>query len=457
MDLTQVMNTDMVFSIATMDDILARYSVKAKGSTSTTNKTPATVKTTMSTLRQAYARVHGTKPDGDFGDLTWLTVANLRKPGKYPAARPLFEGAAHPDATETMRVPLEAASVRKNLENFRSALYAANKHLATVDMADSDLEKLNKRYDQAYQAFGELSVKLLGSEQIRLATREPSQRQQSKWVSWPVLKQLRGAVVQSLESTFREAPDTMSVTEHKKLQRSMQFLMSTLIPPMRNDFAGLRFIGPQEEDIETLRASNSPNYILVKDDNTMEIVINRYKTDGRSQSMEYNPDDSDFAINTEATKRFPLVANATLTKFGFDPVRLSSLLLNCYTLQQGLLGGQNPHNLLFFELKRDGQVQTMTSEGMSTRMSRITQRLTATPGEPDSGQTLGTTMFRTIFLSWFNERKPTQAQRQTIAEHMMHSVQTQLNTYSKTVRKRRARTLEGGGKRPRVTAKNMRI
>jgi hypothetical protein len=49
-------------------------------------------------------------------------------------------------------------------------------------------------------------------------------------------------------------------------------------------------------------------------------------------------------------------------------------------------------------------------------------------------------------------------QRELIADWMMHSVQTQLNTYSKTAPKRGARTLEGGGKkRHRVTAKNMRI
>ena len=455
MDLTQVMNTELTFSTTTMEDILARYSVKAKGSTSTTNKTPASVKTTMSALRQAYARVHGAKPDGDFGDLTWLTLENLKKPGKYPTARPLFQGAAHPDATDTMRVPLEASSVRKNLENYRSALYAANKHLGTIEMADSDRDKLNKRYDEAYQAFGVLSLSLLEAEQDRMATREPSQRQQSKWVSWPMIKQLRATVVQSLESTFREAPEALGVADNKKLQRSMQFVLSTLIPPVRNNFAGLRFISAQEENIETLRESDSPNYILVKDDSSLELVINRYKTDERSQSMEYNPDESDFAVDTEATKRFPLVGNATLTKYGFDPVKLSSLLLNYFSLQQKLMGDLNPHNLLFFELKRDQQVQTMTAEGMSTRMTRITKRLTATPDAP--GQSLGTTMIRTTFVSWFNEKSPTMKERKTLAEHMMHSVQTQLNTYSKTIKKRPARAQKGGGKRHRVTAKNMRI
>ena len=86
MDASQVMNPKITFSKTTLEDILARYSVKAEGSASTTNKTPASVKTALSTLRQAYARVHGDKSD-DSGDLTWLTMANLKKPSKFASRR----------------------------------------------------------------------------------------------------------------------------------------------------------------------------------------------------------------------------------------------------------------------------------------------------------------------------------------------------------------------------------
>eukprot|EP01043_Picozoa_sp_COSAG02_P090014 COSAG02_NODE_26922_length_621_cov_0.739464_1_plen_144_part_10 len=127
MDLTQIVNTEIDFSKATLEDILARYSVKAKGTTSTTNKTPASVRTALSALRQAYARVHGNKQD-TYGDLTWLTVANMKKPGKFVTARPLFDGAAHPDATPAMSLVLEPETVRRNFENFRSVLYAASQH-----------------------------------------------------------------------------------------------------------------------------------------------------------------------------------------------------------------------------------------------------------------------------------------------------------------------------------------
>jgi hypothetical protein len=451
MDLSQITNTDISFSLATMEDILARYNAQTEGSTSTANKTPASVKTAISALRQAYARVHGDKPDV-FGDLTWLTLDRLKKPSKFATARPLFQGAQHPSASETMSVPLEAATLRKNVQNFRSILYSASQHLKTINMADSDRNALQKKYSTAYAEFGKLAAELKLAEEKRVATREPSQRQQSKWVSWPELKKLEKTVVQSLDATFRSAPTTMNVSANKRMQRSLQFVMYTLLPPVRGgNYAGLRFIAPDQETMEVLSETNSPNYIVVQDDGSMELVFNKYKMDGRSKAMDYDPD-TDFAINTDATKRFPLVANATLTKFGFDPVKLGALLANYRSLQQSLLGDKNPHELVFFELKRGDRPTVLVSpEGLSTRMARVTQRLT--------GQTLGATMLRTIFVSWLNDRKPkpTMPQREVIAEWMMHGVQTQLGTYTKSTQKRTPRTLEGSGKRRRVTVKNMRI
>jgi hypothetical protein len=451
MDLTQIVNTNIQFSTATVQDILARYSVKAGDTTSTTNKTPASVRTALSSLRQAYARVFGTKPDS-FGDLKWLTVANLKKPGKFPTARPLFEGSQFPGATETMSVPLEPSTVRKNLENFRSVLYAASQHLKTVSMADTDRDRLLEHYKDAYQEFGKLSAELMEAELKRLATHEPSQRQQSKWVSWPELKKVEKTVIQSLDQTFRSAPATMNTTENKRMQRSIQFLMYTLLPPVRGgDYAGLRFITPEQETVEELAESKSPNYIVVQDDGSMELVINRYKMDSRSKAMDYDPE-RDFDINTDATRRFPLVANATLSKFGFDPVKLAVLIANYRSLQQSLMGERNPHEYLFFEIKRGASVVPVSAEGLSTRMARVTERL--------FGQTLGATMFRSMFVSWLQSKKPSMAAREMMAERMFHSVRTQQGVYTKGTivpPKRPPSSQQGSGKRRRVTVKNMRI
>ena len=64
MDLSQLVNSNVSFSKTTLEDIVARYSVKAKSSTSTNNKPPASVRTTLSALGQAYARVHGSRTEG---------------------------------------------------------------------------------------------------------------------------------------------------------------------------------------------------------------------------------------------------------------------------------------------------------------------------------------------------------------------------------------------------------
>ena len=114
------------------------------------------------------------------------------------------------------------------------------------------------------------------------------------------------------------------------------------------------------------------------------------------------------------------------------------------------MGDKNPYDLVFFEMKRDQSVASMTAEGMSTRISRITQRLTS--------QTLGSTMFRTIFLSWFHNKKPSMPEREAIADRIMHNVKTQLGTYSKHAQKRSPRTLEGSGvKKQKITVKTMQI
>jgi hypothetical protein len=87
MDLSQLVNPKVTFSKATLEDIIARYNVKNKDSTATVNKTPQSVRTTLSALSHAYARIHGERPDEDHGDLLWLTLDNLKQPSKYDKAR----------------------------------------------------------------------------------------------------------------------------------------------------------------------------------------------------------------------------------------------------------------------------------------------------------------------------------------------------------------------------------
>eukprot|EP01046_Picozoa_sp_COSAG06_P091268 COSAG06_NODE_37552_length_434_cov_0.525373_1_plen_72_part_01 len=66
----------VVISTQTLSDSIARHSIKSNpASTSTNNNVPKTVITTTSAIVSAYRRIHGTNPpDGNLGDMTWLTL-----------------------------------------------------------------------------------------------------------------------------------------------------------------------------------------------------------------------------------------------------------------------------------------------------------------------------------------------------------------------------------------------
>ena len=112
-------------------------------------------------------------------------------------------------------------------------------------------------------------------------------------------------VVQYLDNLQRTPPTSMSIFELKKMQWAMQFCLYMLIPPVRNNYAGLRFVTPAQETEDELTASNSPNYILVKGDGSMELVFNKYKIDGRSAAVDYDPM-VDFRLDGPTTRRLPL-------------------------------------------------------------------------------------------------------------------------------------------------------
>ena len=105
-------------------------------------------------------------PLGDIDHLT--TLPNLQKPSKALNVRPLFEGTANPQASDSMQVPLEVTTLRKNLENYRLVLYAAAKHLKTVQLDNSERSTVTKKYNDAYKEIGTLSAKLMDDETKRL-------------------------------------------------------------------------------------------------------------------------------------------------------------------------------------------------------------------------------------------------------------------------------------------------
>ena len=80
----------------------------------------------------------------------------------------------------------------------------------------------------------------------------------------------------------------MNVTANKKLQRAVQFALHTMIPPLRNNFANLRFITQSNETMDVLQETDSPNYIVVDENGRLTLVINKYKIDRRSQAVDFD-------------------------------------------------------------------------------------------------------------------------------------------------------------------------
>jgi hypothetical protein len=404
----------MDLSRATLRDIVQRYKVRQEGdSASTVNKTDATVRTVLSTLSQQYERHTGVRNSDTFGDLTWLTPQSLKQVSKSPRLRPLHADTHHPQASAAKQVPLEESTLRRMMENFRQVLFALVKHLP-----DSALVK---QWSAAYEQFGAAADAIKRVEARKLLSREPSNHQAARWVPWPDIHAKALAVFQAASQMY----DTVGIQEKravpwKQLQKAIQLAFHVLLPPMRNDLQNLRFVVGQVRDDE-LREARSPNYIHVRDDGSMALVLNRYKTDRRSAEAAYDPASGDFVLSTDRTRTYELVPDAVLSKYGFSPVYLHWLLTHYKRALDELFAEANPKRYLFFNVK--GDLAPIRADGLAKRVGRMMTRLT---GKPIQAQ-----MFRTLFLSWFDSQRPSMSEREHVARWMQHSVERQMDTYAK--------------------------
>ena len=152
----------------------------------------------------------------------------------------------------------------------------------------------------------------------------------------------------------------------------------------------------------------------------MTFVLNAFKNDRRSDAAAYNPADGDFMLNHERTERFELVGDRVLAKYGFAPERLAGML----TVYRGRLTLEtNPHEYLFFNPASRSTVSALDKESLSKRLGRLMGELT--------GKIVQSQMFRTLFLSWFDTKRPSMKDRKHLARWMMHTVEKQMDTYSK--------------------------
>jgi hypothetical protein len=240
----------------------------------------------------------------------------------------------------------------------------------------------------------------------QLLSREPSKHQEARWVPWP-----------DIQSKFAERLQAFGDDSLAGKQKTLQMAFYVLLPPTRNDLANVRFVTDESE--ESLRAAKSPNYIVVSDDGEMTFVMNAFKNDGRSDAAEYNPDEGDFMLNHDKTERFPLEADRILAKYGFAPERLADMLAQ---YRAELSQETNPNEYLFYKTTA-GTAVPLSKDALGKRMGRLMHDLT--------DKTVQSQMFRTLFLSWLDTKRPSMADRKHLAKWMMHSVEKQMGTYSK--------------------------
>ena len=303
---------------------------------------PKTILTIMSNLTTCHAHIHGDSETKTiyFRDLTYLTLNNLKhtesKSTKYKA---LYKECCTGTQTKVLQSP-------KNLiDSCRSVLYSVTKHLRTLDNAD-DFKDLDDKYTVALRALTTEFGRLQEENELRQLTRARTVREEKSWVDWDALCTRMLAAIAFIERALTGQNDDINerrIPAVKELQSAILAAFYVLLPPVRNNYDGLRFVEhdsaydassglsyEEYEDIiakqlETMTRQKSPNYILAPKDGPLVLVLNKFKTDERTSAENYNRD-LDFILDHGKQIRIVLDSNSVLEKFGFDPKRLGGYL-----------------------------------------------------------------------------------------------------------------------------------
>ena len=419
--------THLEFTRDMMEGLLANTRVSGGGASAVAN-TQAAVDTVMQGLSAAYEHYTGTRNSDTFGDLQWLTLDTLKKSSKTTRLRPLFVESVNPAASPHQQDPVADSTLKKNLDNFRSVLCAAKKYIKSREMDDT---ALISHYDTAFDAFGTLCDELGVKQLESYVNGEKSTRQQENWKDWPELQRiLKEPVLPYIENAVagkNNAVNERGIPEVKKLQSYLLWALYTMIPPVRNDYPTLRFVYESEQEVA--QTSKCPNYVLIPDnsDAPWVLVLNHFKNDKRTSATDFDMS-QDFQLNHERTVRLVLDKDDTLERYGFDPQKLGVLLRQYRDLK--LFSHRNPDQLLFFDVTRYKNKKGAQAEPVKRLQNGVTGRLTELSVRL-AGVSVGSHMFRTIFLSWLGTQKPSAAERLYIAKHMCHQCKTQMTTYTK--------------------------
>eukprot|EP01043_Picozoa_sp_COSAG02_P035161 COSAG02_NODE_2501_length_8672_cov_7.293246_6_plen_887_part_00 len=457
---------DLDLQYSDLADILERYPLKARSSTSTNNATPAYINTIISGVKTADRRIAG-EQQSDVDSLLWLNLNNIKGKNLSAKDRPLFEGQESVNALP----PLAVATTRKSLEQYKAVMHAVSKHVGTLDIPDDQKSQLQAAYKQNRDDFDKFADQFHKAERARTKMSKLSARQESKFVPWDTIAAEVKDKVQYLLSALDNQDGMFTNDDVLQIQRAVQAVLYVLLPPQRGGtYVNMRFIDSRiDETVEELTATKSPNYVLLTP-KQVQIVINGHKMDHRSQEADYDPTKDmpkldlpvganplTLRLNLErcvppqpgdsqavvSQKMHTLDTAHVLDKYGFEPELVATVLRKYHDFLARHFP-QNTKRFLFFGRKN---MQPTKYEGMKTRLQTAMTNLVEKP--------LGGQELRTFFVSWLNEQAVPIEDRHIIADTMMHSVETAMGKYTKRVSPRTPRWREepapsGGGKRRRI-------
>ena len=270
---------------ADLADVLERYPLKARSTTSTNNATPAYIKTIISGVKTANRRTTGHQMT-DVGDLLWLNLDNVKGQNLSAKDRPLFEG----QASVNELGPLAVGTARKSLEQYKSVMHAVSKHVGTLPIPDAQKRQLQTAYKQQRDEFDQFVDQFHKAERARTKESQLSARQQSKFVPWDTIAAEVSDKVRYLDSALDSTDGMFTNDDLLQIQRAVQAVLYVLLPPQRGGtYVNMRFITSRfEETVEGLTSTKSPNYVLLTQ-KQVQIVVNGHKMDHRSQEVDYDP------------------------------------------------------------------------------------------------------------------------------------------------------------------------
>jgi hypothetical protein len=431
-------NEDMAVSInvSELGAILQRHAAKGTAGKQY-NLTKTTENQRVSEIGALYRRIHGENPpQGALGGLLWLTLDNLQGENKATNLADIF-----PNQTSVSTKGVQANGTRlKTLQNIDAVLQALIKYVGGRDDLDGgQKQRYTNRYGDARDAFEPLIDRLKEEKKAFDESGELTDKEKALFgdLSYkndlvvPLVDHLNEDVLPLLQQRGRLGEGDRAVVQHGVLTA-----FSTLIPPLRGGVpVGIAFVTEKQETVEFLTEHGVYNYILIKGDGGVQLVVHKTKNDGRSQGASYRPDvdapvlDLPLGTNKDAL-RLDLVRSKasdtnrkaldTFARFGLNP----NALVQTLVAYNDYLSRKHPENdprYLFANLQNSPNTAKTLRGWLQRAVANITER-----------EGIGAKALRKWYRNYIDGHRISVTDNRVIAKAMQHSLETAVGVYQKT-------------------------